>query len=62
MSNTIYLYTWAYSHKYLKRFVMKNNFRQKKLVKIVCQCCGEEFYTENDLNFCPKCEKHWNED
>ena len=35
---------------------------KKRLVKIVCACCGHEFYAEPDVNYCPECEKHWNED
>jgi Zn finger protein HypA/HybF involved in hydrogenase expression len=30
-----------------------------KKVKVVCECCGLEFETSDDVTTCPKCEKHW---
>ncbi len=41
---------------------MRNKFIRSKLVKIICECCGHEFYAETGTNFCSECEKHWNED
>ena len=41
---------------------MRKIFIQKKLIKIVCECCGHVFYAESGVNFCSDCEWHWNED
>lgn len=40
---------------------MNDKIIQRKLVKIICECCGQEFYAEAGTNFCSECEKHWNE-
>ena len=41
---------------------MNDKIVQRKLVKIICEYCGNEFYTEPGSKFCSECEKHWNED
>ena len=41
---------------------MNDKIIQRKLVKIICECCGNEFYTEAGIKFCSECEKYWNED
>ena len=41
---------------------MKNFVWKPKLVKVVCECCGQVLYAEEGTIYCPECEKHWNED
>ena len=57
---TIRVYTWAYSHKIKTITMMKYNFIRTRLVKIVCGCCGRNFYAEAGINFCSECEETWN--
>ncbi|WP_235817279.1 restriction endonuclease subunit S [Bacteroides congonensis] len=57
---TIRVYTWAYSHKIKTITIMKYNFIRTRLVKIVCGCCGRNFYAEAGINFCSECEETWN--
>ena len=57
---TIRVFTWAYSHKIKTITMMKYNFIRTRLVKIVCGCCGRNFYAEAGINFCSECEETWN--
>lgn len=41
---------------------MKNFVWKSKLVKVVCECCGQVFYAEEGTIYCPECEKYWNGD
>lgn len=36
---------------------MKNFVWKSKLVKVVCECCGQVFYAEEGTIYCPECEK-----
>lgn len=41
---------------------MNDKIIQRKLVKIIYECSGNEFYTETGSKFCSECEKHRDED
>lgn len=41
---------------------MNDKIIQRKLVRIICKCYGNEFYTGAGTKFCSECEKHWNKD
>ena len=53
---------WAYSHMTFNNYIMRYRIIRKRFLRIVCECCGHEFYAESSVNCCPECERHWNED
>ena len=58
----LFIYTWAYSHMTFNNYIMRYRIIRKRFLRIVCECCGHEFYAESSVNCCPECERHWNED
>lgn len=53
---------FIYDFKFLNSSDMKNFVWKSKLVKVVCEYCGQVFYAEEGTIYCPECEKYWNGD
>ena len=30
-----------------------------KTTKIICNCCGQQFESTENVSFCNECENHW---